>query len=81
MSDVTVTVTRSAGVDGAVVVLIDTDFEPGGEDGGPGLRVRVNDNKVYAGKPLKHLDGDAEAECVVLHVDLKDIAYTGRISA
>jgi hypothetical protein len=46
---VTTIVTRSAGADGAVVVFIDTDFEPGASDGGPGLRVRINDDTTYAG--------------------------------
>ena len=40
---VTVGVTRSTGRDGAVVVFVHTTFEPDGSDGGPGLRVRVND--------------------------------------
>ena len=43
---VTVGVTRSSGRDGAVVVFVDTTFEPDGSDGGPGLRVRVNDGIV-----------------------------------
>ena len=43
---VTVGVTRSSGRDGAVVVFVDTTFEPDGSDGGPGLRVRVNDGTV-----------------------------------
>lgn len=80
MSDVTVTVTRSAGPDGAVVVFIDTGFEPHGEDGGPGLRVRVNDGKVFAGKQMTMPDptvGDAEAGERTLRVNLDQIAYTG----
>lgn len=44
-----VIITRSAGTDNAFVVFIDTDFEPGASDGGPGLRVRVNDHPVYVG--------------------------------
>lgn len=46
---VEVSVTRSAGTDGAVVVFIDTTFEPGASDGGPGLRVLINDHDTYAG--------------------------------
>lgn len=46
---VKVTVTRSAGTDGAVLVMLDTEFEPDASDGGPGLRVLVNDADVYAG--------------------------------
>lgn len=41
-------ITPSAGSDGAVVVFVDTDFEPDGSDG-PGLRVLVNDEGVYTG--------------------------------
>lgn len=47
--DVTVTISRSAGIDGAVVIFIDTQFEPDGSDGGPGLRVIVNDDDAYTG--------------------------------
>ena len=44
---VLVTVTRSVGPDGAVLVMIDTSgFEPNGSDGGPGLRIRINDADV-----------------------------------
>lgn len=46
---VDVTITTSAGLDGAVVVFIDTSFEPDGSDGGPGLRVILNDGDVYVG--------------------------------
>ena len=48
---VEVKVVRSAGEDGAVVVFIDTDFEPDASDAGPGLRVFVNDGDVYTGVP------------------------------
>lgn len=46
---VSVKVTTSAGADGAIVVFIDTEFEPDGSDGGPGLRVNVNDHPTYVG--------------------------------
>ena len=46
---VTVTVTRSSGLDGAAIVFVDTNFEPNGSDGGPGLRIRVNDCAVLNG--------------------------------
>lgn len=49
--DTTVTITTSAGADGATVVFIDTAKEPDGSDGGPGLRVMVNDGDVFVGKP------------------------------
>lgn len=52
---VRVHVTTSAGSDGAVLVLIDTDFEPDGSDGS-GLRVRVNDEVVYAGVDYEPAD-------------------------
>jgi hypothetical protein len=51
---VTVTIVRSAGSDGAVVVMIDTEFEPDASDSGPGLRVLVNDGPpVYEGVEYK----------------------------
>lgn len=46
---VKVTITTSAGNDGAVVVFIDTTFEPDGSDVGPGLRVLLNDDPVFEG--------------------------------
>lgn len=49
---VTITVAPSGGVDGALVVFIDTGFEPDGSDGGPGLRVLINDDDTYVGVPF-----------------------------
>jgi hypothetical protein len=49
---ITVTITRSGGIDGAVVVFIDTEFEPDGSDEGPGLRVCINDDDAYVGVPF-----------------------------
>lgn len=46
---VTVGVTTSDGADGAVLVMVDTTFEPNGSDGGPGLRILVNDAPAYEG--------------------------------
>ena len=40
---VTITVTHSE-VDGAMVIFLDTDFEPDGENGEPGLRVWLNEH-------------------------------------
>jgi hypothetical protein len=65
---VEVKVTRSDGADGAVVVFVDTEFEPDGSDGGPGLRVRVNDADVtettaadfVAYQPAPELEARAE---------------------
>lgn len=51
---VEVTITHSAGSDGAVVVFIDTDFEPDASDGGPGLRVHINGDPTYEGTPYVH---------------------------
>jgi hypothetical protein len=45
--DAVFTVTRSAGLNGAVPVMTDTTFEPTG-DLDPGLRVLVNDHPVWA---------------------------------
>lgn len=50
---ITVIVDRSAGADNAVVVFIDTNFEPDGSDGGPGLRVLINDDLTYEGVPYQ----------------------------
>lgn len=55
---VAVIVTRSAGSDRAVVVFIDTAFEP---DGSPGLRVLVNDGDAYIGVPYRTPDTTSEA--------------------
>jgi hypothetical protein len=41
----------SDGSDGAIVVIIDTDFEPDAMDLSSGLRVLLNDEPVYAGVP------------------------------
>jgi hypothetical protein len=49
---VTVEIHRSVGTDGAIVVQIDTEFEPDGSDGIAGLRVYVNDSEAYVGVPL-----------------------------
>lgn len=64
LDGVRVILARSAGTDGAVYVMIDTDREPDGSDGGPGLRVDVNDARVYEGVPYLHdrrQDLDVEA--------------------
>lgn len=49
-----ITITRSAGPDGAVVIFIDGPDEDhrdrdGREDGSPGCRVRLNDDPIYVG--------------------------------
>jgi hypothetical protein len=74
---VEITVTRSAGDDRAVVVFIDTDFEPDGSDQGPGLRVLLNDNEVYVGKAYD-LGSHHEAKSKGVTVTLDDIDYTGK---
>jgi hypothetical protein len=55
---VTITLTTSAGSDGAVVVFIDTEGQPDGSDGWRGLRVMVNDGDVFVGVPYRNSDGD-----------------------
>jgi hypothetical protein len=77
MGAVEVTVTRSAGDDRAVVVFIDTDFEPDGSDNGPGLRVLINDDEAYVGKAYD-LGSHHEAKSVKFEVNLDDIDYTGK---
>lgn len=49
---------RSGGADNAVVVQVDTDFEPDGSDGGPGLRVLINDDDAYIGTPYQPPEED-----------------------
>lgn len=73
--DVKVMVTRSAGDDRAVVVFIDTSFEPNGSDGGPGLRVLINDAEAYAWKVVDGLDAEHLAGTKTLTVSLKEVAY------
>jgi hypothetical protein len=53
---ITVTVSRSAGADGAFIVLVDTDFEPDGSDGSPALRIGLNDHEVFVGKAYEPSD-------------------------
>lgn len=55
---VTVTIQESDGSDGAVVVFIDTTFEPDGGDDGPGLRVLINDDDTYIGVAYEPLPDD-----------------------
>lgn len=57
---VTVTITRSAGRDGAPVVFVDNDGDviPDGPRG-PELRIRLNDELVYEGKPYEPTEKDA----------------------
>lgn len=69
-----VTVTRSPGQDNAIVVYIDTGFEPDGSDGGPGLRVFINDDDTYVGKPREGAV-DRFARDARLVVEFADIPY------
>ena len=55
---VQVTVTESDGTDGAIIIFIDTVFEPDGSDGGAGLRVMLNDGDIYIG--VAHIDREEE---------------------
>lgn len=57
---VEVTIFKSDGADGAVVVAIDTPgFEPSGSDGGPGLRILLNDYDAYVGVPYEPREEDS----------------------
>lgn len=67
MSSVRVTITRSAGPDGAILVMIDTDDEPDGSDGSTGMRVTLNEATIFDGKPYEPL-GDAEPRKAHVHV-------------
>jgi len=77
LPDVRIAVTRSAGDDRAVLVFIDTTFEPDGSDGGPALRVLVNDDEAYVGKAYD-FGAHHEAETQHFTVRLDDIPYTGK---
>jgi hypothetical protein len=55
------TITHSAGSDGAVVVFLETGFEPNASDGGPGLRVLVNDDPVYEGVPYRSAETEQDS--------------------
>jgi hypothetical protein len=75
VADVKVTVTRSAGTDGAVLVLVDTGFEPDGSDGSPGLRVLVNDQPVFAGRESLDAKEPRQADSWTLEVDVAEVEY------
>jgi hypothetical protein len=82
MSDmsVCVTITRSAGPDGAVLVLIDTErFKPNKNNGDPGLRVLVNDANVTECEPTDFVayrsdEQERSAPSAVLTAELADLA-------
>ena len=64
-----ITVTRSAGLDGAVVVFLDGEF-PGG------LRIVVNDKQEFGDTYEPQVDAEErDALDVVFTYDLADIAY------
>ena len=71
MPGLEITVTRSAGNDRAVLVIIDTDFEPTDD---PGLRILVNDDEAYVGKAYD-FGQHYRAESVRFFVDLDQIPY------
>lgn len=81
MSDeIEIIVTRSAADDGAVLVIIQTTFEPhpfhtdpGGA--GPGLRVVLNDGPIFEGVQYGTLDRVHEAPEHRLTVSLDEIEY------
>ncbi len=79
---VTITVTRSAGEDNAVLVMIDTaGFQPNGADGGPGLRVLVNDADISECGPDDYMpygesgDDERAAADVQITVPLVALPY------
>lgn len=74
---VTITVTRSGGKDGAVLIFVDTDFEPDGSDGSPGLRILLNDYDAWVGKAVEHCEPIREAVVKRFTVDTEDIPYLG----
>jgi hypothetical protein len=74
--ELTISVTRSAGDDRAVLVFIDTTFEPfaaGPDD--LGLRVLINDDEAYVGKAYD-LGADHQAKAKRFEVRLDEIPYT-----
>lgn len=79
---VTVLITESAGIDNAIVVFIDTTFEPNASDGGRGLRVLINDGDTYVGVPYRQdPTEDMDDEEIARHNDLMehDRAYRDMI--
>jgi hypothetical protein len=78
-----ITATRSTGADGAFVVFIDTpNWEPDGSDGGPGLRVVLNDGEIYDVVPWEPFDDSIEdfverdAASRLMTIRLSEIDYT-----
>lgn len=55
---VDVLIHTSGGSDDAVVVQIDTQFEPDGSDDGPGLRILLNDSDAWVGVPYGPIEED-----------------------
>lgn len=79
---VQVIVTRSAGKDGAVLVFIDTyNFEPDGSDGGPGLRVLLNDGDLYTEVPFEERDDGLMHQFTdqTLTVEVESLIDTGLV--
>lgn len=76
-NDITITVTRSAGADGAIVIFIDTTFEPNASDGSPGLRVCVGEGVVFDGKPREYVPeaNDRTASALYFGADIADLTY------
>lgn len=50
---ISITVLESIGLDKALVINIDTTFEPDGSDGSVGCRVYLNECMIYEG--VKHI--------------------------
>lgn len=60
-ADVTVTITESAGQDGAPVVFVDTHEDLDAERG-PAIRILLNDEPVYVGKDYEPEDEAAHVK-------------------
>jgi hypothetical protein len=76
LPEIRLSVTRSAGDDRAVLVFVDTTFEPDGSDGGPGLRVLVNDGDAFIGKEYDdRSEGEHPAKARRFEARLDQIPY------
>lgn len=54
----TISVDVSPGIDGAIVVYIDTYYEPDGSDGTSGMRIYLNEDCLYESTPFLGPDED-----------------------
>lgn len=74
--EIVITVTLSAGDDGATLIFIDTPFEPDGSDGSRGLRIVLNDDSLYDGVRFKEpAGGDRPANHYTFRVHTDSLQY------